>query len=720
VGKFVVIIFALLVVALGAPACGSLDKNPEGVPPRSGPLSTITGQVSLGSATAIIYSPTSSISFIKPVPTAIEILPEISDLITRAQREGSLRVIVRLNQQFVPEGYLNPALAKAQKDTLAYAQQAVLQRLPTYGVSNIKTFHIAPLIALQVDAATLSALANDPLVAHIEEDIAVPPTLAESIPVVDADLAWAAGYDGTDWSVAVLDTGVDRSHSFLAGKVISEACYSSTTGESLTVCPSGEDASTEVGSGVNCSLTISGCNHGTHVAGIVAGTGTSFSGVASGGGIIAIQVFSRFDNYCAGGPCVLSWTSDQILGLQRVLELHNEGINIASVNMSLGGGGPYNTACDSSSQKSAIDSLMSVGIATVIATGNNGFTSGISSPACISSAVSVGSTNDGSSGTTVDTVSSFSNSGDLVDLLAPGAYINSSVPEEGFSSWQGTSMATPHIAGAWAVMREKFPSTADGGSVSTILNCLDTAGVSVTDSRNGLIKPRLDLDSALNCTPPPPPPPPSIKVRLYNAVTGNAVKTVDANENNAYSFDGIVPAGKFFIQAFVDSIPNDSQDHTEDAGAYSATGNAAVMNTINVPSLGTFTADITTGQPGESEPNEGFETDNILLQSTFLNGEVIDLNVGPFDFFALLIPKSGAYTVETFGDCIPPYGQADTILTLYNKAGMLLATNDDKPSSGGYCSRIDFTATGKETYYLRVSAYQGWNGGELPYTVGFR
>lgn len=717
----VVTVLALLLLILVGASCGSLNNGPDGgSEPPSGPLSTISGQIITSNSTVSIISPPKQvISPIKPLPTALQAQVGIDDLIARAQQKGTLRIIVKLNQQFIPEGFLSPDLSKAQKQALSYTQASLLQRLPANGVNDVKTFHIAPLLALEANANTILVLANDPMVASIEQDIPVPPTLDESIPLVDADNAWEAGYDGTNWSVAVLDTGVDSSHSFLTGKVVSEACYSSTTAESVSVCPSGEDSSTAVGSGVNCSSTISGCDHGTHVAGIAAGTSNSSSGVASDGGIIAIQVFSRFDNYCAGGPCVLSWTSDQILGLQRVLELHNDGINIAAVNMSLGGGGPYNSACDSSAQKSAIDNLLSVGIATVIATGNNGFTTGISSPACISSAVSVGSTNDGSSGTTVDTISSFSNSGDLVDLLAPGAYINSSVPNEGFSNWQGTSMATPHIAGAWAVMRDKFPSIADGGSVSSILDCLDTAGVAITDSRNNLIRPRLDLDGALDCTPPPPPPPPTIKVRLYNAITGSIIDTVKANDDNNYIFDGIVPNGEFFVQAYIDSIENDTQDYTEEAGAYSSSNNSAVMSVVNVSSLGDFVFDITTNQPSESEPNEDFETDNILLQGAYLNGDVIDLNAGPFDFFALLIPKSGTYTVETFGDCIPTYGKADTILTLYSSEGTVLATNDDKPGSG-YCSRIDFTVTGKKTYYLRISAYEGWNGGELPYTVGFR
>ena len=108
---------------------------------------------------------------------------------------------------------------------------------------------------------------------------------------------------------------------------------------------------------------------------------------------------------CAGAgedPCTKSFTSDQIKGLERVLAL-SATLKIASVNMSLGGG-KSTTDCDTDARKAVIDNLRAAGIATVIASGNDGFSDGVSFPACISSAVTVGST------TKADAVSGFSNS----------------------------------------------------------------------------------------------------------------------------------------------------------------------------------------------------------------------------------------------------------------------------------------------------------------------
>ena len=154
-------------------------------------------------------------------------------------------------------------------------------------------------------------------------------------------------------------------------------------------------------------------------------------------------------NAAVPAPCALSYTSDQIKGLERVYALRNT-YTIASANMSLSGG-MYAAPCNSESQKPIIDSLRAAGIATVIASGNNGYTNALGSPACIDSAVSVGST------TKADAVSSFSNSAYFLSLLAPGSSIQSSVPGTGYSYSSGTSMAAPHVAGAWAVLKQMKP-----------------------------------------------------------------------------------------------------------------------------------------------------------------------------------------------------------------------------------------------------------------------
>lgn len=419
-------------------------------------------------------------------------------LITKAAEAGSVRVIVGLNTAFTPEGSFSASEAQSQHLRISQAQDALLSRLTAFRVRSTKKFPFIPYLAMEIDADGLKYMETSPEVSSLQEDMPLPPSSAESVPLIGAPAAWAAGYTGAGATVAILDTGVDGSHPFLSGRVVSEACYSTTGSASTSVCPGGVSQTTGPGSGVNCSTSISGCNHGTHVAGIAAGKGSGFSGVAKDASIIAIQVFSRFasqdDCGSTPAPCVRTYQSDYILGLQRVQAL-NGSFNIAAANMSLGGG-RYFSNCDSAeaATKAAIDNLRSIGIATVISAGNSGYTDSLGAPGCISTAVSVGSTDDGSSGTTADGVSSFSNSASFLNVLAPGRWINSSIPGGGFSNFQGTSMAAPHVTGAWAVLKSKAPTA----SVDQILSALTTTGKPIADSRNGITKPRIKVDEALN------------------------------------------------------------------------------------------------------------------------------------------------------------------------------------------------------------------------------
>jgi subtilisin family serine protease len=184
-------------------------------------------------------------------------------------------------------------------------------------------------------------------------------------------------------------------------------------------------------------------------------------------------------------------------GLQRVYH-QRAALNIAAVNMSLGGE-TFSRRCDSDPLKPVIDLLRAANIATVIASGNDSEPKKISSPACISSAVGVGSTNDGSFGTAADTVSFFSNSASFLSLLAPGQWTTSSIPGGIFDTFRGTSMATPHVTGAFAILKEAAPTA----TVSQMLSALQKTGLPVRDTRpgGGITKPRIRIVDALGQLP---------------------------------------------------------------------------------------------------------------------------------------------------------------------------------------------------------------------------
>ncbi|MGW0807061.1 S8 family peptidase [Nonomuraea sp. NPDC002799] len=363
----------------------------------------------------------------------------------------------------------------------------------------------AHFFVAEVDDTTLATLRRDGRVHSVYKDELRAPSLDSTTALIRSNRANAAGWTGRGTTVAILDTGIDRDHPFFTGRIADEACFSSSSAGDGTVslCPNNQSSQTGPGAAdaETPQCVVNGayaCSHGTHVAGISSGrmvTGAPANGVAPESRLLAIQVFSRVNNAqtCGGGgaPCFLSYTSDQKLALEyvtRVVATHN----VAAVNMSLGGGGPYRTACDGDVSAAAIkpefDALVSLGVAPVVSAGNNGFANGVSAPACISTAVTVGATDD------ADALATFTNRGSLLDLFAPGVNVTSAVPDDGYGVKSGTSMAAPHVAGMFALMKQAYPAF----TVAQSLQRLQTTGTAIQYNSGGtpMTTPRIDAERA--------------------------------------------------------------------------------------------------------------------------------------------------------------------------------------------------------------------------------
>lgn len=413
--------------------------------------------------------------------------PAFAELMARAQQYGTSRVIVGLETDAVMGDALRTNGTLSTPEAIQAAQQRFLGQMDAYFMDDIVTYRNIPYLALTVDAAGLMALADLALVDSIEEDRPIEPMLDESVPLVGGTRAWEKGYNGAGQAVVIIDTGVDKNHPFLENRVVSEACYS-FEGDMFginfkTACPGGGVSETGNDTGLPCEGSV--CNHGTHVAGIVAGK----NGVAPQAGIVAIKVTAYPENCGKVLPCAYLISSGILAGLDRAYELRNE-LNIASVNMSLGTGVTWYGHCDGSDTGyiPLVKNLLSAGIATVVASGNGSRTNGLSSPACLSETISVGASdkNDG--------VARFSNISPILDLYAPGANITSSVPGGEMASFNGTSMAAPHVAGAWAILKQAKPDA----SVDEVLMALQSTGYALNDTRTGQIIPRIQIDKAVD------------------------------------------------------------------------------------------------------------------------------------------------------------------------------------------------------------------------------
>jgi uncharacterized repeat protein (TIGR01451 family) len=384
-------------------------------------------------------------------------------------------------------------LSRADEATLATMRReidrtgdAVLARLAGERISQVKRYDNFPLLAMIVDANALATLAADPAVVRVEPDLISDPLMDDTIPLIRANYNHLLQYTGSGWSIAILDTGVDRFHSALAGKVSAGACYSSNVPAqgASSLCPGGAISSTTLASGGPCAIGIAGCDHGTHVAGISAR-------VAPGATIISMQVFSRFSDSVGNtpcqdsnrtSPCVRSYTSDQVKALDRVFTLNLASTtNVAAVNMSLGGGrftGPCDNEAGLNNLRIAINQLRNVNVPTVIAAGNSSYRDAMASPACLTPAVSVAASDKN------NRVADYSNISPLTTLMAPGSSIVAPVPQGNTPTLQaknGTSMAAPHVAGAIASIREGRSNA----STAQIINMLRTTGPAINDQRTG-------------------------------------------------------------------------------------------------------------------------------------------------------------------------------------------------------------------------------------------
>ena len=347
------------------------------------------------------------------------------ELIDRIRRDGEVPVVVglRFDPREIPAARAAAGSA-ARAAAIASRQRAIETKLQRFSVAVRKMRHL-PYMAMRVDQGALDELLADPDVSSVEIDMLYFPTLTETPAITHAVDAWNAGYAGTGQVVAIVDTGVETTHPFLAGKVVDEACFSNPLAGGRSLCPGGTPVETGPGTGAPCVSTAPGCYHGTHVAGIATGhrgvLGADAGGMAPDAGLMAIQVFQEL---CDPECQVAASLSDIILALDHVYSLRTT-FNIASVNLSLGGG-LYAYPCDNLSPAfaDAVNLLRGAGIATVAAAGNDGSPFFLGHPACISTVVSVGSVNkDGS-------VSSFSNNSTGLNLFAPGGNILSWFPTE--------------------------------------------------------------------------------------------------------------------------------------------------------------------------------------------------------------------------------------------------------------------------------------------------
>lgn len=323
---------------------------------------------------------------------------------------------------------------------------------------NLGTFTV------DADPATLERLRRDPQVAAITSDRELRPALADSTAQIHAGAAWDSGITGAGQTIVVVDTGVDRSHPMLNGHVVDEACFTEASPGGAGACPNG--LAEQLGPGAAAPCAVGGCDHGTHVASVAAGSAYgALRGVAPDASIVAVQVFTPSPS----GPTT---SIGEVLAAFEWAYEQRTRFAIAAINLSVASSGPVATPCADAAVEQAVARLHDVGIAVVAAAGNGGSPTDLAYPACVRGVVSVSSV--GFTGT----ASSFANRAPALSLFAPGEAVTAAIPGTTTQAKSGTSQATPHVAGALALARQRDPAAALDALVALFDRTADVVVVS--------------------------------------------------------------------------------------------------------------------------------------------------------------------------------------------------------------------------------------------------
>ncbi|GAB2862873.1 hypothetical protein GCM10027277_34340 [Pseudoduganella ginsengisoli] len=346
--------------------------------------------------------------------------------------------------------------------------------------------------------AALVALLNQPGVQGVYENVTVKPHMSISNPMIHQTSAPASLHKGNGTTVAVIDTGTDYR----------VADFGSCA------APGGSCRVSHAVSVADTPYTLDSKSHGTNVAAIVASVAPE----------TRIAAIDAFDLVMEDNKLVDRTSAYKVSKAVDWILANKTALNIVAANMSLGGG-KYTSACPATTPGTsetyfamAISGLRNANVLPIVSAGNDAYTDAISMPACTPGAISVGALYTASWNSTTSSgfsygpegapvcfdangtpaayrVACFSNSSSALTLYAPGAFITA-----GGLKMAGTSQAAPHVAGTVALLRaaDVAPNESLDQIQARLTNSSPTgASLGVKDWRNNLVKPRLDVLSAL-------------------------------------------------------------------------------------------------------------------------------------------------------------------------------------------------------------------------------
>ena len=382
--------------------------------------------------------------------------------------------------------------------------------------------------------------------------------------------------------VAVIDTGY-RPHADLAANILPGYDFINDTfvsndgnGRDSNALDPGDAVSAGACGGGQPTQSQPSSWHGTHVAGTIAAltnNGSGVAGVAFGAKVLPVRALGKCGGYTSDIAAGMVWASG---GTVPGVPANPTPARV--INLSLGGSG----ACDAASQD-AINSARSRGTVVVVAAGNSNANAANFSPASCAGVVTVAATNR-SGGRAY-----YSNFGTVVAVAAPGGDMRTSAANgilstlnngagapgaDSFAYYQGTSMATPHVAGVVALMLAKNGSLTPDEVAARLKSSARPFPAACSQCGAGIVNASAAVDAAGGGTPPPPPPAscnevePNDSLATAQAVTlGTTINGSMASASDGDYFKLSVPAGRTLTSTL---SPNSASDY--DLYVYNSAG----------------------------------------------------------------------------------------------------------------------------------------------------
>jgi subtilisin family serine protease len=530
----------------------------------------------------------------------------------------------------------------------------------------------------------LEELKNYEGIGRIKEEVFFHIYLQDAVEIQSATEAWelnvgGLNLDGEGQTICLIDTGVNYNHADFGG------CYGDNNISSDCKIMGGYDFCADDGSCAGSDddpLDVNG--HGTHVAGIISANG-SIKGIAPSSKIIMIKAGNSSGGFAP---------TDIEKGLEWCIDNATK-FNISVISMSLGGNS-YSSTCDSEYPDivALIDAAEDAGISVTVATGNDGYTDKIGFPSCVSSAIPVSSVSKS------DVFAPSANRNSLVKLLGIGGIssgqINSTSVSGGYTSKYGTSMATPMVAGAIAILNQHLKSTGQIRTPLEIEDILYNSGIVVSELGNNYS--RINVYDALlsldNVAP---------EVNLISPVSGH----VNLSSNQSFSCN----FSDWQLENVTFRIWNSSGIlHNESYRNLSGRENGTIF------SLGNFSK-------GDYEWN-CFASDS--LGNLGVASDNFSFTVGEIEV-SLDFPVNGSYANvnETIFGCSvrsdSSYELANISFYLWNSSGVLMKNESQDISGFENESNFSYTFLVDDGYLWECVAYNNNSdmGGGVNFSVSY-